>query len=240
MEIKLNGGPKMNKRKLILVMTAVMMTCIVLVGCTTKKTNNTNDSGNTGSTGVTCNESGAVGKEDLTGGEMRMLRINNYQEYRELVESVMPDNAIKYDSLKSIGEFSSFYMSASDFEVGDFSKYCMYDLTDSAGCYIGVIIRDISVAQKFYRSDALMIDYNKKDMRTLNEKKSGAITVDGVEYYYVDGRLLSIGWTQGSVKIALVGDEFLCDYPKGHDTFVSKLLDSDTAVEQVNGLRNES
>lgn len=217
----------------------VILALILFVGCDITHTDNPSSSADLSNTE---SYEAAVGDVPLmpTCGEVPLMTIENYREYQRLEKDTLPKEVVKYEDIKAIGQFNSFVVLSDGFS-GDYSQY-MYSVKDGSGYTFYITITDTARWQS-KEPNILSTEYDKTDMRTVDETKSGSIFVNNIDYLYVKGVLLSISWKQGDIEFKITGDSpskiySLDNYPKGYRTFVSDILNSETARKTIDDLMN--
>lgn len=208
----------------------VILALILFVGCDITHTDNPSSSADPSN-----NES----YEDAYGC-MRSMTIENYREYQRLEKDTLPKEVVRYEDIKAIGQFNSFIVLSDGFS-GDYSQY-MYSVKDESGYTFYITITDTARRQS-KEPNILSTEYDKTDMRTVDETKHGSIFVNNINYLYIQGKLSSISWKQGDIKFEISGDSpskiySLDNYPKGYRTFVSDILNSETARKTIDDLMN--
>ena len=63
--------------------------------------------------------------------------------------------------------------------------------------------------------------------------EKGKYFIDEIKYSYVSGKLLSIEWDSNGVNYIIMGDEYFDNYPLDSSTFISDLLNRDTAIKRL-------
>ena len=168
-------------------------------------------------------------------GEVPLTTIEDYREYLEFEKSTLPAEVIRYKSFEHIGEFSSFVI-LSGGQNGDYSQY-MYRVIDKSGFPLNITVTDLT-KRKPTEHKELTANYDKNDLRKIDVDDTGIILFGNAEYLYVKGELLSISRATGQTRIEITGDSMLSNYPAKTGTFVSSLLDSETAPEAIERLTN--
>lgn len=211
----------------------VILALILFVGCDITHTDNPSSSADRSN-----NESYEAAFVD--GPSMTIV---DYKEYQRLEKVILPKEVVRYEDIKAIGQFDSFVVLTGGFNggdfVGDYSQYT-YTVKDGSGYSISITITDTAKWQG-REYDILSTEYDKTDMRTINETKAGLISVNNINYYYVQGKLLGISWKQGDIEFRINGTSpskiyLLNEYPKGHRTFVSDIINSETARKAIDDL----
>lgn len=166
------------------------------------------------------------------------IATKDYDDYLTFISTTkgLADNFITYEALNYIGDFKAFIL---------YSPYnYMYNIVDQNGMDVWIYIDPIS---NEVSTSNIVVPNNLNDLRKIispNNKRS-VYTNNNVSYcYYESGELYEIKWeTKGVlVKIAVLGrmidgayeNARLSDHPTtGEETFVSKLLSTQTATSAM-------
>ena len=152
-----------------------------------------------------------------------------------LLTNKVPDNFVKYKDIKQIGKFDDIVLggrSTGCSSTFDYSRY-HYCLIDESGAELTLYVDSNPEDDTVIEAETITA-VNESDMRYLEEDLRGHYTVDGMTYAYVSGKLLSIEWVSNGITYTLCGSMNLSDYPDITSTFVSKLLNLETAAETLN------
>ena len=168
------------------------------------------------------------------GGELRTTYLPTYDEYlRFLKETEGTEKVLRFDTLKRFGEFKSFYT----FPVFHYSEY-MYSFDDGFGFSVYLWIEELPT-RKDVSLQKLDPTGNASDLACLEEDVSGYQMIGEAQYQYLHGKLLWIRWEESGLLFTLSTDPSLDKYPRGLDTFISELLDRETASACLDSLNRE-
>ena len=146
------------------------------------------------------------------------------------------DKIIDYSKIESLGDFEEFLI-LSNVAANEYFQY-WYVLKDASGFVFHITITDLSVREMEKYSPELDPELLGSDLRTLSTSDKGYVMLNGIEYEYVAGRLLWISWEQNGYNYKITGNVFLDTYPDGYDTPLSKLLNKDTMLDEINAIRS--
>ena len=214
----------------------LIFTIIFLVGCDTSSYKSNLE---------TCVE---TNKEIVTPYvSVPQLCFYSYNEYLEFIESNrVPENFVKYETLSCFGAFESLVI-LSDGINNDFSSY-FYSFTDEYNCKVSMYVDHGDPLPSEEENRMYVSNVNDKNMRNLTSESDGSTIYvsNGLEYIYVDGRLLGVKWRESDsdivycVVMSRTPDNFktmlLSYYPENIDSATGKLLNTQTAQEVVNNI----
>ncbi len=176
-----------------------------------------------------------------TSAEINQIYLATYDEYLKFIEENSLEGVIvPYEDIKAIGEFRGllFYHPA---EEKDFSKY-MYSLVDSSGTRLSLTIEDLKTAKRLTETVIGKKSVTTDNMRTIAPIEGIAIytTEDGVEYTYRKTDLYTIAWHSDRLRYKLwpADPREISTYPLNTDTFVSRLLNTETAAAAITQLKD--
>jgi hypothetical protein len=146
--------------------------------------------------------------------EEPLLTIESYSEYVSFLEYTdLPDQFVSYDMIAQFGAFDSF-VCLTDARYGDYSSY-MYNLVDVAADDADIVLYVDQDGSTIDTSQQTALKgVNTENMRCLSTEESGAFISNGIEYYYVNGLLLSIKWQVEDTLFTLSGRGLLDGYPQ--------------------------
>lgn len=167
-------------------------------------------------------------------GERPLITLATYSDYKKYIEeNSLSDKVVTYEYLDFIGEFRMLVF-LSDARYGDYSMY-MYTLYDKTfGDEIVLYVthnKEKNDKNKYSIIDDEKIDFS--DMRSIKGTEKGKYFIDEIKYSYVSGKLLSIEWDSNGVNYIIMGDEYFDNYPLDSSTFISDLLNRDTAIKRL-------
>ena len=211
------------------ILLTLTLLCCLFVSC--KHTSDSTDSTFVSSdNSVTLNQENALPSNGAS-GELRTINITDYDEYCQFVASIkLPESFIHYSQIKSIGEFSGFVTSPIHLDEG------IYFLTDANGVEFMLYYDPIEDSQSNLQQ---LSTTSSVDMRTYSQSTKGVVSIDAVNYQYLNGELLSIKWSTASSLLTLYTDSFK-DYPldSKYSTFVSKMLNRSEISSALDMLPN--
>ena len=160
----------------------------------------------------------------------------DYDEYLNWLDSAdyLPETFIPYETLSFIGAFDGVVcLSNTNF---------MYNFIDANGVDVNLYIYlNIDIVPPFERPVVAVLEpINLTDMRFYPNEASGVMYVGDWEYYYVNGKLCSIWWQNGTTQFILGGQLSSGDQSTKyeHETFVSKMLTKSKIQNVLNTLPN--
>lgn len=183
--------------------------------------------------------SGASGLMSGTGilnqaqGERPLLSLWTQWEYRIfLATAELPEDFVTYDMLKPIGQFKGYV----NLGEADYSQ-SYYSFADENGVELALYIKPLEEAEGY---DAAENPPDPRDLRTLPEEGIREYYCGALRYRYLEGKLLTIRWVFGDKEFVLYMDGTYSEYPlSGAETFVSRLLNTETAEDALEQLRKE-
>lgn len=136
-------------------------------------------------------------------------------------------NFITYDTIKICGAFDDFSHS-SKYDTGLAYRYYFED--ENSFHYSFSVVHGETIGLDM---EDLHIHENQADLR-FNGNHSGYYYVGNVRYAYYEGKLYNIRWTIDDRTILIqAGKDYLHNYPLGVETFMSRLLNAETAEATV-------
>lgn len=169
----------------------------------------------------------SISQEDF--GELITLYLEGYSEYEAhfFENPEIPDCFVPYDKLQFMGEFKALSM-LEEITKTEYKQY-MYTFVDENDfefvfyVYYGGSDYEVEIEE-------IPLPDDMTNMRYISEiNGTKKIIVNGLEYYYVNGKISSIEWTLNNIEF-IVFDTYLDTYPvNGAETFVKRLLSLDTA-----------
>ncbi len=167
-----------------------------------------------------------------------LLTITKYNEYKYFLKKVDGKrDIVKYHTIKEIGKFTQFVVTSGGYN-GNYSTY-IYTLRDKSGFEIGFSVADTSKTKSPISPVDLNRESAKENLRYIDNSSSGRLVLDGYEYRYLNGSLLSIVWYEGNMLYTISGNPSLSDYPEGSDTFMSKTLNRETSSTCLDSLKEK-
>ena len=217
------------KKKLTIIILLCCL-CLAICSCNMNALNEVNQDDST-QTNTNNLPKETVNPQD---GERPLLTFeteNEYMKFLNLVE--MPANFVSYDEIVAIGAFNGLVF-LSDAYTNDYSSY-MYSLVDSEDFEITLYVDHNDAKESTETSVSKVTSTN---MRLLSDTSDGVYVFDDIKYQYVSGKLLSISWKTQNINYTLcsTGKLMLSDYPLAESTFVGKMLNSNTALQSLNGV----
>ena len=168
--------------------------------------------------------------------EVPSVRIDDYEAYLQSFKNTEGlRTVVGEDIIQMFGSFQSFVV-LSKGDSGDYSQ-CFYSFKDSSGTITNLYVTDLSVHEKSLNSKQLDYSVSSTNLRFLNNDDNGVQSIEDAEYLYVGGKLLSICVTQEDIEYVITGNMLLSDCPQDTDTFVSKLLQRETAADAISAFR---
>ena len=162
---------------------------------------------------------------DISQGRRTPPSFATKTDYEEYVASqkVFYEDCIHYETISLCGEFNGFSDSGKYSTVKGYTYY----LNDSNNFSYGLdIVHGTTIGLDM---GVLEFDDNPADLR-FHRNDSGYYYVGNIRYAYYEGKLYNIRWSIGE-KTALIqaaGGQ-LHTYPLGGNTFMSRLLNAETA-----------
>ena len=153
------------------------------------------------------------------------LYLNSLEEYEAFINTTeLPDSFVRYERIKSFGEFLLFeYYRSAD----NYSEYS-YWLKDETGSEMHLYVSDAAYYTGATETlSTNVVDIN--DMRTLSAKKNGTFAIDGVSYMYYKGNLVKIIWVENGTYFYL--SQSLSTYPSSQSSTVGKLMNANNAAD---------
>jgi hypothetical protein len=197
---------------------------------------------------------GSTTSEGTNGGELTqpscnvdvpLLTLSSLSDYNKLLNSgKFPKNFVLYEKIKAIGEFDSLVIT-SDAYQNDYSEY-LYSLIDSTGHELSLYVYSMDSYIDRYgtlptKSTVSVTDTT--NMRSSAKAAKGVYVSNRAMYKYLqDGSLLSVVWVEQDVVFSLsVSESYvtLSDYPTDVSTFVSELLNVNSASKAIDSLSAE-
>lgn len=165
--------------------------------------------------------------QDVGQSNMRLpsrLSIDEYDLYIPHLTSLYKD-FISYDDLKNCGTMELFSYSKN----GEGYYYNLRDANNFSYAFhiiYGPTIGDLDM-------DKLDVHRNPSDLR-FNENLSGFFFIGNIRYAYFEGKLYNILWkVDDRTFLIQTSSTQLHTYPLGCDTFMSRLLNAETAEAAV-------
>ncbi len=232
----------MKYKKILTLM--LCLSCCILTACNTvsqqpQDTRDTSDTDNLeNNTPIENNH--AVYDQPM--GELPLLTLSSFEDYSKFIRSTeLPDNFIYYDTLSDLGVFEGF-VCMTDARYGDYS-HCLYSVIDSSGYGLDIYI-DNRKSLPYAPTEATVItEINAEDMRLSPKISKGKYTKDGIQYNYINNKLLSISWNINQTEITLCSfnddGALLSKYPLNAQTLLAKLLNANTAKSVVQAISNK-
>lgn len=153
--------------------------------------------------------------------------INEYKQNIPRLNSLFK-NFISYDAFEICGTFNDFVYSNSN-SIGDGYVYFLKDANNFQYCFHvvhGATIGDLDMG-------VLSSHDTPTDLR-FNGEHSGYYYVGNIRYAYFEGKLYNIRWDNDDrIFLIQAADAQLHTYPLGGDTFMSRLLNAETAEAAV-------
>ena len=210
--------------KKILLLTLLFCLILSLCSCEIKFGVNSNKMNNED---ITSNKSTV-----LPNGERPLMTVETIKQYNKMLDSkILPQDFVKYEDLKALGEFKAFVF-LSDAGNNDYSSY-LYSLADSSGAELSIYV-DHNKENNTSATLQKIENIKTNNMRQIPDEISGRYIEGGLVYKYVSGKLLSISWTNEGITYTLCGSVMLVDYPIIDSTFVGKMLNVDSALKTFN------
>lgn len=173
----------------------------------------------------------------------------NLDEFDDYVEmhkryGYFSDSFINYHSIKKVGEFKSYVSFKTEnynnktFDAFDTYTYSVKQNDTEFRVEISNSHKETSTWQEYEKKAK---DYTKKckpefadDMRYFGKEITGTYTYKNVlRYYYYKGKLEYVYWILDNKTYVRVSTDKYYIYPLYTDTFQSKLLNLDTAIQAV-------
>ena len=174
-------------------------------------------------------ETRSTTSKDVTQGSRTPPSFSTKAEYEEYIGSQkgVNEDFIRYETISICGDFNGF----SDSGKYSTTKGYTYYLKDRNSFSFGLdIVYGTTIGLDM---GVLEFDDNPADLR-FHKNDSGFYYVGDIRYAYYEGKLYNIRWSVGE-KTALIqaaGGQ-LHTYPLGGNTFMSRLLNAETAEAAV-------
>ena len=182
-------------------------------------------------------DSGSGGSSGGFPEEYETVTIDSLSECRKYIQNKgISDKIIDFSKVQPLGEFKKFLI-LSNAAADEYYQY-MYVLKDASGFSFSIYITDLASRQPGNSSTGLDPELLGNDLRELSTNDKGFVTLNGVNYMYLNGKLMSIGWEQDGYHYSLYADSFFSTYPDGYDTPLSRLLNKDTMLDEINAIRS--
>ncbi len=211
--------------------------CICISDTSETTTTNSDEEENSMENSTTSDLSGLLGTDDGLYIDEVSVSAQNIEEYEDFIDNTeLPDYFVYYDEFSSLGIFKSF-TDISNSLVGDFTAL-YYSLIDENGFKFALYTR------KDYNSTPVLTgNISKNSFEDLRKKESTAspayYELDGLVYNYINGKLTGIYWHVDDIEYMIYSTS-LSEYPSsGKDTVISKLLNSQTAVDAAKNVIKE-
>ena len=198
------------------ILTIIILMMICLCGCQISQLNSTNPT-----------ETTRVITQDVGQSNTRLpsrLSIDEYDLYIPHLTSLYKD-FISYDDLKNCGTMELFSYSKN----GEGYYYNLRDANNFSYAFhiiYGPTTGDLDM-------DKLDVHRDPSDLR-FNENLSGFYFIGNIRYAYFEGKLYNILWkVDDRTFLIQTSSTQLHTYPLGGDTFMSRLLNAETAEAAV-------
>lgn len=173
-----------------------------------------------------------IGNSTVNAKSLPDLNAGTLEEYEQLLKEKVPKeykaDFVTYDMVKSIGSFETFAFTLA-WISGDYSDYG-YKLCDETGCeYIFTIYT--KPTDRFSKIDEWYSGLSGEDLRTCNTSEHVNLSVGEVHYLYRSGKLEMIFWEGELHLFELYVIDDVTEYDLGNDTFLSTLLNANTAEQ---------
>ena len=228
------------KVKIPFVIIFVLLIHLSLFGCATAKDisiENTTFINNT-TTNITENQPVSLNVE------IPLLTISGYEDYLLYIEESGDNIFLKYDQIKSLGEFKSLVVLSGGYN-GDYS-WLFYNLMtfESTPREFCVYIKDLIN----YKATKESAEYHILDfpegtvnLLSINTTVNGTVVIkeNDVEYSYVNGKLISISWIENNTEFIISGFSSFSKVPDESAGFLFHLLNRNESVSYVHKLNEE-
>ena len=206
----------MNKNKLFIIFSAVALSVLVVTVLIWEK--------------KTINPEPTISDDScLKATGVEIFDINEYNTFVE-TETKLPDNFVTADMLKDFGSFKGFVCNS-----GPNFIYYSYLLVGENDYHISLHVAHSDVVYQYTRSQ-LNVDKLGKNMTILPTEDTGFISINNIEYHYINGHLVSVRWQDGNVRYDMHTSN-IDDYPPfSSSSIVGKLL-STSSEDQKNALK---
>ena len=227
--------------KRIFALTLILCVCILLVSCGDANQTFLNADPIFSSADPTfsrANSQFETKVDNTSGGDEYSLCFENWDEYKEYVESNdLVENFITYDMISRFGEFKSF--GSTGYSTLQYGQY-WYEIVDANGeeYFISIDHYAEDSAERYNFIQNAEQKVNTSDLRTINAKEAGVHEIDNIMYFYtLNGELLRIRWCIGDIAIFLSGEVSKGGLSKidihSEKTGIRGLLDAKTAKETL-------
>jgi len=176
--------------------------------------------------------------------EMATLHFNSLEEYEQYFSSLeKKPYVIYYDDISEFGEFDFYsgpFMIHFATLKNPFAEGYSYSLIDASGYRLRIQVfhtvkPDLDAREAKYIKGKLTTE---NDLRKCLDTRNSDLELDGFHYCYAGGRLHYVYWFENGHRIEIGGTAFLDDYPNTTDTLVGKLLNSETAPEAIQTIKD--
>lgn len=205
----------MNKNKLFIIISAVVLSTLVIAALIWKKD--------------TIPPEPTEPDDPCLNIGVHIYDIEEYNSFIE-TESKLPDNFVTADMLKEFGTFKGFVCNSET----DFSVYGYWLVLENG--YENTLLISHTNVQSPSTNTKISMDKTDSNMLTLSTKETGNITVNGIEYHYIKGELLTITWQENNIRFEMQVQQ-LSDYPKLPSSSIMGKLISVTPEDQKSALK---
>ena len=158
--------------------------------------------------------------------EYPTLTFETVEEYNTFLKDFTVPNFVSYTMVEALGKFEVFTF-LSNANAGDYSHY-MYQLRDAVGFEVTLYV-SVGNARETKLEAVKQKQVDTQNLRKLLDETKGTYTLNGFEYVYVNGELLSIKWQNNDLFFTIYSDSWLSNYPQDITTVVGALLSADTS-----------
>ena len=174
------------------------------------------------------------------GLDVPMYYIHSLEEYEtELAKYALPGDYVTYDMIKSVGQFVMMHLGTSKTLTADHIYFVLRDKTGVKISFSANYPTEYNSIKDRIITDCVTDIHDLRQTQSIGEQywyyKNGDIFYE----YNEEGNLLDIRWNYKArvYSVSLYGvRQDLRNYSMTEDTFVSRLLDADTAQAAVDEL----
>ena len=162
--------------------------------------------------------------------DLIFFSIRDYTHYQKWIKTAdIPDNFIRYEQIKDFGEFYHFTVHSAGDNLSVYHYLFLIQGTNSL-----LIMVEPYEVKPFAKYEGTV----PQNLRQIEQKEGAyALELNGIGYFFVQGKLSTIFWKQGSNRVVMYVDEII-DLPASDlPPLLAALLDSTTAADALASIK---